>query len=64
MKKYDKIKLINLDALYYCSNPENIKLQFRNSFRYLFIKCNLCDMEFLKYVIYENAPTHIIHFVA
>lgn len=64
MDKYDKIKLINLDALYYCSNTENIKEKFRNSSRYLFINCNLCDMEFLKYVIYENAPTHIIHFAA
>lgn len=64
MGKYDKIKLINLDALYYCSNPKNIKDEYRNSSRYLFIKCNLCDNEFLKYIIYEHAPTHIIHFAA
>jgi UDP-glucose 4,6-dehydratase len=64
MEKYDKIKIINLDALYYCANPENIKSEYRNSARYLFIKCNLTDMEFLRYVIYENAPTHIIHFAA
>lgn len=64
MEKYDKIKLINLDALYYCANPDNIKPEYRNSSRYLFIKCNLTDMEFLRYVIYENAPTHIIHFAA
>jgi UDP-glucose 4,6-dehydratase len=64
MDKYDKIKIINLDALYYCSNIENIKEKHRNSSRYLFIKCNLCDMEFLKYIVYENAPTYIIHFAA
>lgn len=64
MDKYKHIKIINLDALYYCANSDNIKQIHRSSSRYLFIKCNLCDMDFLKYVIYENAPTHIIHFAA
>jgi dTDP-glucose 4,6-dehydratase len=64
MDKYDKIKLINLDALYYCANHNNIKKKHRNASRYLFIKCNITDMDFLKYIIYENAPTHIIHFAA
>ena len=64
MDKYDKIKIINIDALYYCANIENIYPRHRNSSRYLFIKCNLTDLEFLKYVIYENAPTHVIHFAA
>lgn len=64
MSKYDKIKIINLDALYYCANIKNINLEYRTSSRYTFIKCNLCDMEFLNYIIYENKPTHIIHFAA
>jgi dTDP-glucose 4,6-dehydratase len=64
MDKYDKIKIINIDALYYCSNLDNILSKHSNSTRYLFIKCNLCDIEFLKYLIYEHAPTYIIHFAA
>jgi FlaA1/EpsC-like NDP-sugar epimerase len=38
MERFNKIQIINFDALYYCANIENVALKWRNSKRYIFIK--------------------------
>ena len=57
-------KIINLDALYYCANEENISESIRDHKNYSLIKGNLCDMDLIKKILYENNITHIIHFAA
>ena len=56
--------LINLDALYYCGNMNNVNEHIRNDKRYTFINCNLQNYELLKDVFKNNNITHIIHFAA
>ena len=36
MERFDKIKIINFDAMYYCANIENVALEWRISRRYVF----------------------------
>ena len=64
MERYDKIKLINFDAMYYCAKEENVDLKWRFSPRYTFVKGNLCSMDLVRHVIDTHKPTHIIHFAA
>ena len=64
MERYDKIKLINFDAMYYCASESNVDIKWRNSGRYVFVKGNLCSMDLVKHVLDTHQPTHIIHFAA
>ena len=60
--KFDKF--INLDAMYYCSNENNVEESIRNSKNYKLVKGNLQDFELLKKLLEEENITHIIHFAA
>jgi len=64
MERYDKINLINFDAMYYCANETNIDKKWRDSERYILVKGNLCSMDLVKHVLNTHKPTHIIHFAA
>jgi 3,5-epimerase/4-reductase len=61
---YNKIKLINLDAMYYCANENNVLDRIRNSDRYILVKGNLCSYDLVKHVIETNKVSHIVHFAA
>ncbi len=64
-RKYNNAKIINIDALYYCANIENIDQNIRdNSSRYTFINGNIKCYDLLKYIFQTNLVTHIIHFAA
>jgi len=63
--KYNKIKIINFDALYYCANENNVNESVRKcSNRYTFIKGNLQSSDLLNYIFQQNKITHIVHFAA
>jgi len=62
--KYDKVNIINFDAMYYCANETNIEKYIRNSDRYKLVKGNLRSIELLKYIFSSNKITHVIHFAA
>ena len=64
MERFDKIKVINFDAVYYCANIENIALKWRISPQYIFIKGNLSSMDLVRHVFDTHMPTHVIHFAA
>lgn len=64
MESYDKIKLVNFDALYYCASKTNVDKKWRNSYRYVFVKGNLCSMDLVKHVLDIHKPSHVIHFAA
>jgi dTDP-glucose 4,6-dehydratase len=58
------VKVINYDALYYCSNVNNVNKEIRDSKNYTFIEGNLKSSELLNYVFQTNHISHIIHFAA
>lgn len=44
LKKYRDYKILNLDALTYCANLENLK-EVENNPNYEFIKGDICDKD-------------------
>ena len=62
--KYDKIKIINIDALYYCSNENNIDINICNSERYKLIKGNICSKDLIDYILTFYKINYIVHFAA
>ena len=57
-------KLINLDAMYYCANEDNVLENIRNNANYTLVKGNLCDSDLLNDILKRHNITHIIHFAA
>jgi dTDP-glucose 4,6-dehydratase len=57
-------KLVNVDAMYYCANEENVDKQIRCDTNYIFAKGNICDYHFIEKILKEYEITHIIHFAA
>ena len=64
MENYNKITLVNFDAMYYCASETNVKKKWRNSKRYIFVKGNLCSMDLVRHVFETHKPTHVLHFAA
>ena len=62
--EFDKLQIINFDALYYCADQNNVSEEIRNSPNYSFIHGNLQSYDLLKYIFFTNKITHIIHFAA
>ena len=56
--------LVNLDAMYYCAEENNVKECIRNDEKYKLVKGNLTDYNLVKKVIEENDINYIIHFAA
>ena len=64
MNKYSNVKIINIDALYYCASIYNITEKVRNNSNYTFIKGNLNDYDLMKNILEKYSITHVIHFAA
>lgn len=64
--KYKGLKIVNIDALYYCANEKNILEWIRNSGEhvYKFIKCNIQQRGYVDYIFHEEKPDYIVHFAA
>jgi dTDP-glucose 4,6-dehydratase len=56
--------LVNIDAMYYCANEDNVTESIRLNNNYVLVKGNLCDVELVSKVLNEHKITHIIHFAA
>ena len=63
LDKYTKYNVINLDALTYAGNIENLS-EVENHPRYKFLKGNICNREFIEYIFNEYDISGIIHFAA
>jgi dTDP-glucose 4,6-dehydratase len=59
-----KLKVINLDALYYCASTTNILQTVRSSGRYIFVHGNLQSFDLLRHMFHTHKITHIVHFAA
>jgi len=57
-------KLVNLDAMYYSANENNVEESIRNDYRYEFIKGNCADEELVRSIYNKYKITHVIHFAA
>jgi dTDP-D-glucose 4,6-dehydratase len=56
--------IINLDAMYYCANENNVNEHIRKSTRYSLVKGNLCSLDLVRHILqFYNIDT-IIHFAA
>ena len=63
-KKYNDVRIINIDAMYYCASETNIEEDVRNSERYILVKGNLCSYDLVYHIIEHYKIDHIIHFAA
>ncbi len=61
--KYSKYKIINLDALTYAGNLENLK-DIDSANNYIFEKANILDAEALKNIFEKHQITDVIHLAA
>jgi dTDP-glucose 4,6-dehydratase len=55
--------IINIDAMYYCSNENNVDEIIRKSDRYKLIKGNINELDLLS-ILKKYRITHLIHFAA
>ena len=63
-RKYgDTIRIINVDALTYAGNLENLK-DIENRENYTFVKANICDKEAIAKIFAENDIDRVVHFAA
>jgi dTDP-glucose 4,6-dehydratase/UDP-glucose 4,6-dehydratase len=62
--KEDLEILVNIDAMYYCANKENILPEIRDNEKYVFIKGNINSVDLLDYVLNKYKISHIIHYAA
>ncbi|MBQ7558191.1 MAG: dTDP-glucose 4,6-dehydratase [Lachnospiraceae bacterium] len=63
LKKHDDIRIVNLDALTYAGNLENLK-DIEGDERHIFVHGNICDEELVRKLIREYDPDYIINFAA
>jgi len=63
-EKYSNISIFNLDAMYYCASEENVHEKVRNSNNYKLLKGNLCNYDFVYYILETFEIDTIIHFAA
>lgn len=61
--KYKEISIINVDALTYAGNTDNLNF-LSNDSRYNFVQCNICDFDLLKSVFEKYKPDVVVNFAA
>lgn len=59
-----KYRIINFDAMYYCSNKDNIRQDIQQSTNYVLIQGNLCNGTLVKKVLQKYNIKYVIHFAA
>lgn len=63
LKKYDDIKIINLDKLTYAGNLENLKDVEKDS-RYSFVQGDICDKQVVERIFTNNNVDYVVNFAA
>ena len=61
LKKHPDYKIINLDALTYCGNLENLK-DVEDNPNYRFVHCNICDRTLVRELV--NVSDYVVNFAA
>ena len=63
LSRHDDIRIVNLDALTYAGNPENLK-DLEGDPRHVFVHGNICDKALVAKLIADHDPDYIINFAA
>jgi dTDP-glucose 4,6-dehydratase len=63
LKKYEDIRIVNVDALTYAGNLENLK-SIEGDERHIFAHANMCDYQMMAALIAEYDPQYVINFAA
>ena len=63
LNRYTDIRIINLDALTYAGNLENLK-DLEDDPRHIFVHGNICDKDLVAKLIADYDPDYIINFAA
>jgi dTDP-glucose 4,6-dehydratase len=58
------ITLVNIDAMHYCSNENNVNENVRFSMRYHLIEGNICSYDLIMNVLKIFNITNVVHFAA
>ena len=59
--KTNKYNIINVDAMYYCANEENVDEYIRNSDYYTFVKGNVCSEDLITHILPSHKIEQVIH---
>lgn len=63
-ESYDKIQIVNMDAMYYCASELNVEEKVRTSNRYHLVKGNICSKDLVNHVILTYNINNVVHFAA
>ena len=63
LKKYSDIRIINLDALTYAGNLENLK-SIEGDLRHIFVRGDICDKDLVTRLLTDYDPDFVINFAA
>ena len=63
LKKYDDVKIVNVDCLTYAGNLENLK-DVESNKNYKFVKANICDREAIRKIFLEDDIDYVLNFAA
>ncbi len=63
LKKYNDIKIINVDALTYAGNLENLQ-EIQNDSRHEFIHADICDRDAITKIFDSNDIDYVVNFAA
>ena len=64
LNKHQEFKIVNLDAMYYCADEENIEEKIRLSNNYKFIKGSITNKELVDLLLLTYNIDTVIHFAA
>lgn len=62
--KHPDVFIVNMDAMYYCANKENVRTDIRESDRYVEVIGNIQSMDLVRHVLTTHNITHVLHFAA
>ena len=60
----EKYRIVNLDAMYYCANENNVKKSIRDSDRYDLIKGDICSSDLINFILDYYKIDIVVHFAA
>jgi dTDP-glucose 4,6-dehydratase len=63
VKRYPRYRILNLDALTYAGNLENLR-DVESAPNYAFVKCDIRDADALRKVFAEHRPDGVVHLAA
>lgn len=63
LKKYENIRIINLDKLTYAGNLENLK-SIKNDSRHIFVQGDICDVDLVSSLFEKYEIDYVAHFAA